>query len=83
MSGDTATAPTLVQRIDGLIADIRSDKARRRELQNPHRAHLMLDLVMRGGAKELEEMRKVNAALARELVALRAANDVRISDERP
>jgi hypothetical protein len=71
MSADTATPPTLVQRLDAMLAGIRADEALRRVLANPHRVNPMLAAAMGGDARTIAELRAANGELAREVVALK------------
>lgn len=74
VSADTAAPPpTALQRVEEMLAGIRADEARRRELANPHRPNRMLAAVMGGDAAKIAELRAVAGELAREVVALKAA----------
>jgi hypothetical protein len=75
MSADTATPPTLVQRLDAMLAGIRADEALRRVLANPHRVNPMLAAAMGGDARTIAELRAANGELAREVVALKSERD--------
>jgi hypothetical protein len=64
--------PTLLQRVDKMLAGIRSDKARLALLGDASRANPMVAAAMGGNAAKIAELRTVNGELAREVVALKA-----------